>query len=355
MSLAAATLMPNRPHILPRSAPPLAPARRGRGVMVRAPARLHMGFLDLDGGLGRRFGSLGFTLEHPGTLVTASSAADLRVTGVAAERAQRYIVRAAEHLGVAATGHFHIAETVPAHIGLGSGTQLALAVARALCWTAGRDTSDAELACATGRGLRSGIGIAGFGQGGFLVDGGNTGERVAPIVARLDIPESWSVLLLYDVVATGLHGDAEIEAFRRLPPFTAARAERLCRATLMQMLPALADGDLDAFGSAVALVQNECGDHFAPAQGGRFASPRISAALAWLEAAGVACRGQSSWGPTGFAVLPDAAAGTAMAAALRERFATQGVRIEITCGRNRGADVAPLATSSGAARVVSAV
>ncbi|MBU3694001.1 MAG: GHMP kinase [Rhodocyclaceae bacterium] len=345
--------MSSNPQVLSRSNPAIASVRPGRGVAVRAPARLHLGFLDLDGGLGRRFGSLGFTLEQPGTSVTASAAADLRVTGVSADRAQRYIVRAAEHLGVAAAGHFHIAETVPAHIGLGSGTQLALALARALCWLAGRDTSDAELARATGRGLRSGIGIAGFGQGGFLVDGGNAGDRVAPVIARLDIPEHWSVLLLYDEIATGLHGDAEIEAFRRLPPFTAARAERLCRATLMQMLPALADADLDGFGAAVNLVQNECGDHFAPAQGGRFASPRISAALAWLEAQGVACRGQSSWGPTGFAVLPDAVSGSAMATALRERFGSLGVRVEITRGRNTGADIAPLPAAS-AARAASA-
>lgn len=310
-----------------------------------------MGFLDLDGGLGRRFGSLGFTLEHPGTGVTALPAADLQVTGVEADRARRYIQRAAEHLGVSPSGHFHVTETVPAHVGLGSGTQLALALARSLCWIAGIDASDIDLARATGRGLRSGIGIAGFGQGGFLVDGGNRGDAVAPVVSRLDIPEAWSVLLLYDEVATGLHGDEEIEAFRRLPPFTAARAERLCRATLMQMLPGLADADLAAFGAAVNLVQDECGDHFAPAQGGRFASPRIRAILDWLDAQGVPCRGQSSWGPTGFAVLPDAAAGNAMAAALRERFGHLGVRVEITRGRNCGADVAPLAVGVRAASV----
>lgn len=341
--------MSSSPQRLSPSNQPVGPVRLARDVMVRAPARLHMGFLDLDGSLGRRFGSLGFTLERPGTVVSAKVAPDLRVTGVSAERAQRYIVRAAEHLGLAAAGHFHVAETVPAHIGLGSGTQLALAVARALCCLAGREASDAELGRATGRGLRSGIGIAGFGQGGFLVDGGNAGERVAPVIARLDIPEAWSVLLLYDERAAGLHGDAEIEAFRRLPPFTAARAERLCRATLMQMLPALADADLAAFGAAVNLVQNECGDHFAPAQGGRFASPRISAALAWLDAEGVTCRGQSSWGPTGFAVLADARSGEACAAALQARFSAQGVRVELTRGRNQGADIAPVGAALRAA------
>lgn len=343
--------MSRNPQALTRSPTSVATARVAHGVSVWAPARLHMGFLDLDGGLGRRFGSLGFTLQHPGTRVTAAPAADLQVEGVAADRARRYVQRAAEYFGVSPSGHFHIAEAVPAHVGLGSGTQLALALARSLCWIAGIDASDADLARATGRGLRSGIGIAGFGQGGFLVDGGNQGNGVAPIVSRLDIPEAWSVLLLYDEWATGLHGDEEIEAFRRLPPFTAARAERLCRAALMQMLPGLADGDLAAFGAAVNRVQDECGDHFAPAQGGRFASPRIRAVLEWLDAQGVPCRGQSSWGPTGFAVLPDAAAGNAMAAALREHFGPQGVRVETTRGRNCGADIAPVAAG---ARVVSA-
>ena len=343
--------MSRNPQALSRPQTSIAAARVAHGVSVWAPARLHMGFLDLDGGLGRRFGSLGFTLEQPGTLVTATPATDVLVTGASAERARRYIQRAAEHFGVSPSGHFHVADTVPAHVGLGSGTQLALAVARSLCWIAGVDASDIELARATGRGLRSGIGIAGFGQGGFLVDGGNRGDGVAPVVSRIDIPGAWSVLLLYDELATGLHGDEEIEAFRRLPPFTAARAERLCRATLMQMLPGLADGDLAAFGAAVNLVQDECGDHFAPAQGGRFASPRIRAALDWLDGEGVACRGQSSWGPTGFAVLPDAAAGSAVAASLRERFAAQGVRVEITRGRNRGADISPVAAGVRAASV----
>jgi len=345
--------MSRNPQALSRPKASVTAARVSHGVSVWAPARLHMGFLDLDGGLGRRFGSLGFTLERPGTQVSAMSAADLQVTGVSADRAQRYIQRAAQHFGVSAAGHFHIAETVPAHVGLGSGTQLALAVARCLCWLAGVEASDADLARATGRGLRSGIGIAGFGQGGFLVDGGNRGDGVAPVVARIDIPESWSVLLLYDELATGLHGDEEIEAFRRLPPFTAARAERLCRATLMQMLPGLADGDLGAFGAAVNLVQDECGDHFAPAQGGRFASPRIRAALEWLDGQGVPCRGQSSWGPTGFAVLPDAASGEQCAAAVRQRFVGQGVRVEVTRGRNCGADISPLAAATGSVRAAS--
>src|SRR5258708_15684104 len=43
-------------------------------VEVFAPARLHLGFLDLNGGLGRRFGSLGLTIDGIGTRLTVTRA-----------------------------------------------------------------------------------------------------------------------------------------------------------------------------------------------------------------------------------------------------------------------------------------
>ena len=36
-------------------------------VTVTASARLHLGFLDMNGGLGRRFGSLGLAIDRPVT------------------------------------------------------------------------------------------------------------------------------------------------------------------------------------------------------------------------------------------------------------------------------------------------
>jgi beta-ribofuranosylaminobenzene 5'-phosphate synthase len=46
-------------------------------VRVVAPARLHLGFLDLHGGLGRKFGSLGVTLDEPRTALTVRRAETL--------------------------------------------------------------------------------------------------------------------------------------------------------------------------------------------------------------------------------------------------------------------------------------
>ena len=79
-------------------------------------------------------------------------------------------------------------------------------------------------------------------------------------------------MLILHPAAQGLHGAAETAAFRSLPPFPEARAAHLCRLVMMNLLPALVEADLFEFGRAVNELQRIVGDHFAPAQGGRFSS-----------------------------------------------------------------------------------
>ena len=49
---------------------------------VHCSGRLHMGFFDLHGGLGRKFGSIGLTLAEPALQIEAQPAATLKVTGM---------------------------------------------------------------------------------------------------------------------------------------------------------------------------------------------------------------------------------------------------------------------------------
>jgi beta-ribofuranosylaminobenzene 5'-phosphate synthase len=84
------------------------------------------------------------------------------------------------------------------------------------------------------------------------------------------------------------------------------------------------------------------GDHFAPAQGGRFTSPAVADALAWLETEGAAGVGQSSWGPTGFALLPDAATAERLRRRLEERSRGGSLCYDVVAGRNRGAELVAL-------------
>ncbi|PWC75347.1 GHMP kinase [Azospirillum sp. TSH64] len=311
-------------------------------VRVEVPARLHLGFLDMEGGLGRRFGSLGLTLDGLGTdlmLMRGKSGSDVPVGPDC--RAAGYLDRLCGALGVENRFSLRLGRTIPSHSGLGSGTQLALAVGAALSAMTGRPLPPRRVANLLDRGARSGIGVGAFEQGGVILDGGKGAlDEPPPVISRMALPEAWRMLLVFDDANRGLSGTAETVAFRDLPPFPADKAAYLCRLALMVGLPALAEGDAMRFGAAVTELQSVVGDHFAPAQGGRFSSLDVAEVLRWLPVAGAAGVGQSSWGPTGFAVFGDAASAERAAEGAQARWRTRpNLRFVVCRGRNHGAVV----------------
>lgn len=307
---------------------------------VTVPARLHLGFLDLDGSLGRRFGSIGLAVDGVETRLVAQSAAPITASGPSAERAANFARKIAAGLGIAGGAKLTVVEAIPEHAGLGSGTQLGLAVGTAIARLYGFATGAREIAMMLGRGERSGIGIGAFELGGVLVDGGRRTDadgEPAPIVSRMDFPVDWRIFLIFDTASQGLHGAAEKDAFHKLPPFPPQTAAHLCRLVLMSALPSLAEADLAGFSAAIAEIQRTIGDHFAPVQGGRYASPKVADVLAWLREQGVLGLGQSSWGPTGFAFLGNSGAAEALLAQARRKWAGDDrLRFMICRGRNEG-------------------
>src|SRR5262245_21017673 len=291
------------PHELPQSYPVMR-VRETReseliqsaaSVTVTVPARLHFGFLDLNGGLGQRFGSMGLAISGPRTRLTITPGACNDVTGPDASRVEHYL-RAMQHeLGLHGTHHVTIEEAIPAHAGLGSGTQFALAVAAAVRRLHGLPLDTAGDAARLGRGARSGVGTGLFDRGGVVVDGGHgPNTRAAPIVSRLPFPDPWRVLVVLDPARQGAHGPDERAAFEHLPPFPDESAAHLCRLVLMQALPALAEHDVVMFGAAVREMQRVLGAYFAPVQGGRSCtSPRVMSCVEVLEDAGAYGVGQS--------------------------------------------------------------
>lgn len=328
-------------------APP-APARTDRRLVVRAPGRLHLGFLDPSASLGRRFGSLGLVVDGFETVVElqASAAPRFSAEGTAA---QAELGRAREHLadlqratGATAPLHLHLAEVLPAHAGFGSGTQLALAVGRAFASLHALELSTLEIARLLGRGLRSGVGIAGFERGGLLLDGGPGEDGTpAPLLARFELPAAWRVLLVLDPTRRGLSGTDERAALAALAPFAREDAAAVCHEVLMRVLPGAASVDFASFAAGVSRVQQLVGRHFAPAQGGsNYASPVVARACEWIARRGGAATGQSSWGPTGFAILPSAReAEAALAAARAAGMIDASLLTRIVGARNHGATV----------------
>jgi beta-RFAP synthase len=186
------------------------------------------------------------------------------------------------------------------HTGLGSGTQLALAVAASLHALFERPpASAAHLARSVGRGLRSAVGTYGFEQGGLIVEAGKWREdEISPLVARLELPAAWRFVLLAPRRHTGLHGPHELLAFDSLPAVPKAVTERLAAEVLLHLLPAAAAGDFDQFSDSLYRYGYTAGLCFQTAQHGAFATPDLQQLADNLRAHGIRGVGQSSWGPT---------------------------------------------------------
>ncbi|NML15819.1 beta-ribofuranosylaminobenzene 5'-phosphate synthase family protein [Azohydromonas caseinilytica] len=337
------------------SAAPLAFSDR---VRVSAPGRLHLGFLDPGASLGRRFGSLGLVVDGHATELelcfagrnSVEAAPDADAAEV--ERAAAHLAAMQVHTGLLRPVHLHLFRHLPPHAGLGSGTQLALAVGMAFARLHGLELGAADVARMLGRGLRSGVGIAGFERGGLLLDGGPQSDgRPAAVTARLDFPAEWRVLLVLDPSRRGLSGAQEKQALATLPPFPREYAAELCHRVVMQVLPGVAAADFGCFAEGLNRMQALLGGYFAPAQGGlSYTSPPVDTLMRWIGRHGEAAVGQSSWGPTGFAVLPSAEAAAALLQGARAAgMVAPGLRLQVVQGRNVGADLQILAASAAAA------
>jgi beta-ribofuranosylaminobenzene 5'-phosphate synthase len=277
-----------------------------QSVSVIAPARLHLGFMDMHGGLGRHFGSLGLCLSDIFTHLTAKKSDDIVIHGPSSNRGTEYVSRILNALKIKSGVEITIHEEIPEHAGLGSGTQLSLAIGIAIARLYGSQKSVREVAKLMKRGARSGIGIGAFSKGGFLVDGGR-GEAtdVPPIISHSYFPEAWRILLVFDKNVEGINGNLEKEIFQQLPPMKEDDSARICRLVLMRLLPALAEKNCTEFGAAITEIQSMVGAHFSDAQDGHYSSQQVAETMRLMLAHGATGIGQSSWGPTGFAIYPN--------------------------------------------------
>ncbi len=292
-------------------------------LRLRAPSRLHFGLLQVPAAgtspaAGERcYGGLGLMIDRPGVVVTWRPAELRRVEGRHAQRAQQFALRLEALLPEPLRQPYHllVEQAPPEHIGLGTGTQLGLAVARILAVAAGLEQWPVTtLAAGIGRGQRSAVGVHGFVHGGLIAECGKTAdEPVAPLQEHVALPSQWRVVLLWPVrpeEGSGWHGSREQAAFATAAASPAEPLRRLMREVIV---PAARAGDFAVFAEAVHEYNRRAGEPFAAAQGGPYADPRIAACIAELRQRGIRGVGQSSWGPTVFALLPDEESARALA------------------------------------------
>lgn len=313
-------------------------------VTVTAYARLHLGFLNLCEELGWVYGSVGVGLDTPRTRVVATPAEGLVATGEHADRIIRYAEHLAAQFGRAWQARLTVEEAIPEHSGLGSGTQWALTVGTALLRLHGIQASPRELAGVMGRGLRSGVGVASFESGGFILESGHkrrsTGEPVLPskVVLRRDFPAGWRFVLVIAEAPPGLSGKAESDAFAALGE-TRAITDMICRIVQLGLLPALVEEDIEAFGQAMSEIDRQTGLLFCEAQGGVYRDVAGEIVDCLLDA-GAYGAGQSSWGPCLYALVDDANEEKVLVSARRflDRLGKPG-RVFVAQARNDGAEI----------------
>ncbi len=287
---------------------------------VTTGARLHFGFQNLALAHERLYGGVGMALDSPQVKVHAEPAEAVDCADPEVDRYASTVVDLLELPGASVT----VEERFPSHVGLGSGTQLALATLQAIAVAYDEPVDPRGLAPELGRGGRSGVGVASFETGGLVLDAGHPTERfttrppergqwtVPPAVARHETPADWRVVLVRPEDQSGPSGTPEDQTMRsvveRAEPGV---ADRIAGLITRRLLPGIATGDLDTFGEAVARLGRLNGAWYADEQGGVYRPPagRLIEHLSSTEA--IAGAGQSSWGPTVYGLTAEPTADAA--------------------------------------------
>ena len=306
-------------------------------MIIRTPRRLHLGLIDPSATFGRRFGSIGLALEN-GYEVRIAEGDSMEIIAEGEDR--ETIESVLKRLNTAyETGVNYVVEVkkgIPRHIGLGSTTQLSLAVGVGVSRLRGLNLSIEELAAVLGRGRNGGAGIYTFAYGGLVIDGGVKGG-IPPLIFRGDFPEEWAFLLIIPELRPGLDEEEEKPVMAGVVGRVDVAME-ISHRILLGLLPALKERDIRTFGEHLSAIQRLVGKHFEAYRGGEFRED-VKVLLDFL-AEKTYGYGQSSWGPTVYGLI------------LREDFPRlkvdaqdflreQGIRAKVELGvpRNKGAEV----------------
>jgi beta-ribofuranosylaminobenzene 5'-phosphate synthase len=298
-----------------------------------------MTLIDMNGQLGRVDGGIGITLEDPYILITAKRADTVTVRGD--PELNERMKRAGEIICPGCGIEIDIKKSYWNHIGLGSGTQAALAAGMAMSILYDLKLTPRQIAEKVGRGGTSGIGIGSFERGGFILDGGHRmeaknaflpssfskGVPPAPILCQRDFPD-WDIVLAIPPTK-GAHDLYEKDVFANVCPIPLNEVEKLSHIILMQMLPALAEEDMDNFGKAVNAIQ-EVGFKRREVD----LQPTARGLIQALLSGGAAGAGLSSFGPAVYAIT-DQPAKVEAAAKSYDRDCT----VIRTKARNKGAEI----------------
>jgi beta-ribofuranosylaminobenzene 5'-phosphate synthase len=277
-------------------------------IKIRTPSRLHFTLIDLNGELGRIDGGIGVALARPNWDIQISKQSTWSVP----EEINDFVEGIRQNMKLEHNYKIKIGSKLPSHVGLGSQTQLGLALAKGISVLEGYDYSIVDLASLVGRGGTSGIGIAAYEHGGFILDGGHSraekpdflpshysSAKPAILVNRFEMPQDWHFIVGIPAIGVGKHGAEEVEIFNKHCPIPSADVEKLSRIILMQILPAISEHNLERFGAGLTKIQSIGFKRIE----NELQSDIVQSLQQFYLENGAAGTGLSSFGPATFAVV----------------------------------------------------
>ncbi|MCK9150898.1 beta-ribofuranosylaminobenzene 5'-phosphate synthase [Methanobacterium alcaliphilum] len=326
-------------------------------MIIKTPSRLHLTLIDLNGSIGRIDGGVGITIQEPRFVLKVEPNdsginiifKDLKTLPANlmydySQKIENASINAMNQFDLKGGFDFFVEETYPVHSGLGSGTQISMAAAKAVLLLNGINVSARNLGRIVGRGGTSGIGVAAFQCGGFIVDGGHSNiEKPSflpssaskasppPLIAHYEFPEEWNIILATPKLNDQVSGKKEVNIFQEFCPIPLREVEKLSHVLLMQMMPAVLDKNIESFGNALNKIQdigfkkveNDLQHHL------------IGDIIMDMREAGAFGAGMSSFGPTVFAVTDDNPKNILNAA--KDAMADFGGMTHLTKAQNEGA------------------
>ncbi len=322
-------------------------------IVIKSPARLHFGQLDLNGDIGRIYGGSGVGIKEPYCKMKFKKSDKIIVKGEKSKEVKNTLEKLInnlrekallnENLGVIV----EVENILPFHTGLGSGTQIGLTLAEGINNLYNLNLDKFKIAELVDRKhSRSAIGFGVFYYGGFITDGGRTTEEkendnyLPPILFKESIPEDWYFIIIIPSLAKEkMAGKKEIETFKKIEKMDIKISAENSHHLLLGMLPALKEKDIIKFSKHLNIIEDNVADYFSEIQSGKYTSRYAQEIIDFLESNQVLGRGQSSWGPSLYALLQNKEKAKRIKDDILIKFKTKIDRIYITSAANTGAEI----------------
>ena len=321
------------------SADPQTSVINATKITISTGARLHFGLLDT----APPFGGIGVMIQQPQTRILVENSQQFDARGSGAERAFDVAKRFQEHFALAElpSCSIQILERPEPHSGLGTGTQLNMAVAEAITLVVGKQADSGTVHRLADRGKRSAVGVHGYANGGLIFElPAENSSTLNPIQERIEIDDGWRIVLFRprSIARELVCDENELNHFSAVRAGSGQKKDQLQALITEHIIPAAQTRNFDQFARSVEQYNHASGMMFASVQGGAYNGPEVTNLVDQLKHLGARGVGQSSWGPSVFAWFESAES----AREFIPKIDSERVSVMITKPLNRPREIAAI-------------